>query len=92
MKIIHERGTEDGYFCLYKENGMFFIKYSHEGDFFEISGYNLYGPYNEDKILEFLFEAFIDKVNFQQKVSDSYCDLAKCIGAMNSNNMPNPDN
>ena len=90
--MIYEEQTEIGHFSLYKENKMFFIKYSHEGDFFEISGYNLYGPYSEDKILEFLFDAFIDKVNFQQKVSDSYCDLAKCIGAMNSNNMPNPDN
>ena len=91
IKVIFGQKTEIGYFSLYKENEMFFIEFNDSEDCITIKNHKLYGPYNEDTILNFLFRIFINKVNFDKKITDTFLEFSRCIDEMISNKMPDPD-
>lgn len=91
IEVIYEENTEIGFFCLYKEDGMFFVRFKYKEDSMTIKGYNLYGPYDENKVLKFLFKEFVDKANFRIKLMEKFYEMHEYADKMTWADMPEPN-
>ena len=92
IEMIYEEQTEIGHFCLYNENKMFFIKFRHKENLIPVNQHELYGPYDENKVLRFLFKEFVDKVNLRTKIAEKCYEMFEYADKMICAQLPDPDN